>query len=121
YLAGEVFEWLARLERKTRRFEMVIVDPPSFATSKQRPFSAARDWPRLIESACNVLRPGGALVACCNQLSLPQARFERVVARGFGNARRRARAIARLGPSAIDFPVAPGKTAALKVLAYEVR
>lgn len=121
YLPGEVFHWLARLEKKAQRFEMVILDPPSFATAKQRAFSAARDWASLIERACGVLQPGGVLVACSNQLSLPQPRFERMVARGFANSTRRARVIGRLGPSAIDFPVAPGKTAGVKILAYEVR
>lgn len=121
YLPGEVFDWLARFERKAQRFEMVILDPPSFATARQRSFSAARDWASLIERACGVLQPGGVLVACCNQLSLTRPRFERLVTRGFANSRRRARVIARLGPPGIDFPVAPGKTAGLKVLAYEVR
>jgi 23S rRNA (cytosine1962-C5)-methyltransferase len=121
YLSGDVFPWLERFRRKGQVFDMLIVDPPSFATAKRGAFSAARDWPRLIERASGVISPEGVLIACCNQVSLPENRFEQMVARGLADASRPARLIRRLGPSAIDFPSAPGKTAGLKVLAYEVR
>ena len=40
FLAGDVFEWLPRLRKKEQTFELVVLDPPSFATSKRQVFAA---------------------------------------------------------------------------------
>jgi len=120
YLCGDAFDWLRRLRKRAERFDLMILDPPSFATSKRSMFSARRDWPRLAVAAAMLVKHGGRLLACCNQASLSAARFEEMIRRGFERVSRRATLIARLCASPLDFPPLPGRSEALKVLAYEL-
>jgi 23S rRNA (cytosine1962-C5)-methyltransferase len=115
YVAGDVFDWLGRLARKGERFDVVVVDPPSFATTRRSRFSAARDYPLLAEAAARVVAPGGRLVACCNLAALEPRRFEAQVAEGLARAGRQGRVVQRLGPSPVDFPSSKEHPPALKV------
>jgi 23S rRNA (cytosine1962-C5)-methyltransferase len=121
FLAGDVFEWLPRLRKQERRFELVVLDPPSFATSKRQVFAAGRDYPKLVSLASRVLAPGGALVTCCNLEKLSEERFARMVEAGL--AGKSFQVAARFGPSPVDFPSAGGKAPGtwLKVLVLDVR
>jgi len=67
FLRGDVLDWLARLARKRRAFDVVLLDPPTFSRSKQSgTFQAERDYPKLVRAALAVLRPGGLLFASTN-------------------------------------------------------
>ncbi|MBX5483255.1 MAG: class I SAM-dependent rRNA methyltransferase [Myxococcaceae bacterium] len=121
HLAGDCFEWLKRLAKKGETFDVVVLDPPSFSTSRSGRFSAARDYPKLAAAAAPVVADGGWLVACCNLQQLSGARFEAMVQAGIAQAGRSARLIQRLGPSAIDFPSTSDEPPGLKVRVYEVR
>ncbi|MGZ3457826.1 MAG: class I SAM-dependent rRNA methyltransferase [Archangium sp.] len=120
YVAGDVFEWLGRLARKGDTFHVVVVDPPSFATTRTSRFSAARDYAHLAEAAARVVAPGGRLVACCNLATLEPRRFEAMVTEGVFRAGRKGRGMQRLGPSPVDFPASPEHPAALKVRVLEL-
>jgi 23S rRNA (cytosine1962-C5)-methyltransferase len=114
-LKGDVFSWLPRLARAGRSFSTVVLDPPAFARGPAGPFSAARDTPALVAKAAALVAADGLLVACCNQLSLPGERFLALVQKGLGQAGRAGRTVARLGASSVDFPLAAGEAAGLKV------
>ncbi|MEN9798050.1 MAG: hypothetical protein RL653_1746 [Pseudomonadota bacterium] len=116
FVAGDVFEWLGRLGKKGERFDLVILDPPSFATTARSRFSAAKDYPRLVTDACRVLAPGGTLLACCNLSGLAAARFAASVEQGLAAAGRRVRDRTRLQPGP-DFPAHPAGPHGLQVLA----
>ena len=120
HLAGDVFEWLRRFARRGERFDVVILDPPSFSTRKGGVFSANRDYPTLVDAAAPVVAQTGWLVACCNLEDLPGKRFEALIRRGLERAGRRGRLLERLGPSAIDFPAHAAEPAALKVRVFEL-
>jgi len=67
FLYGDAFDWLRLLAKRARRFNLVIVDPPTFSTSKTGGrFRAEADWPRLARAALAVLAPGGWLFASTN-------------------------------------------------------
>ncbi len=116
FVAGDVFEWLGRLGKKGETFDLVILDPPSFATTARSRFSAGKDYPRLVTDACRVLAPGGTLLACCNLSGLTAARFAQSVDEGLAAAGRRVKDRTRLqaGP---DFPAHPAGPHGLQVLA----
>ncbi|MET0402349.1 MAG: class I SAM-dependent methyltransferase [Cystobacter sp.] len=120
YVAGDVFEWLERLARKGETFEVVVVDPPSFATTRTSRFSAAKDYAALAALAARVVAPGGRLVACCNLATLAPRRFEAMVTEGVARAGRRAGRGMELEPSSVDFPAPPEHPAALKVRVVEL-
>jgi 23S rRNA (cytosine1962-C5)-methyltransferase len=120
YVAGDVFDWLGRLARKGERFDVVVVDPPSFATTRTSRFSAAKDYASLAEACARVVVPGGRLVACSNLATLAPRRFETMVAEGVARAGRQGRGVQELGPSPVDFPESPEHPAALKARVLEL-
>jgi len=116
FAAGDVFEWLKRLDKKGESFDLVILDPPSFATTRHSRFSAARDYPDLVAQAAAVLAPGGTLLACCNLSGLAPARHAAAVKEGLARAGRAVRGAERLSPGP-DFPAHPDSPHGLQVLA----
>jgi 23S rRNA (cytosine1962-C5)-methyltransferase len=67
FIFGDVFDWLRRLRRKGRVFSAVILDPPTFSTSKsQGVFRVEKDYPRLVLSALPLLQRNGVLLAAAN-------------------------------------------------------
>jgi 23S rRNA (cytosine1962-C5)-methyltransferase len=115
FIAGDAFDWLARFAKKGERFDVVVLDPPSFATTRHSRFSAARDYASLVRAAAPVVAPGGLLVACCNLAQLSRPAFEARVEEGLEAASRRGRVVERLGASPVDFPSGGGEGPVLKV------
>ena len=99
-MSGDTFDWLGRFAKKGEQFDLVILDPPGFATTKTSRFTAERDYHRLVTAAHQVVAPGGLLLAMCNVEQSARA-FEGELARGLGN--RKAREVTRFGASAADF------------------
>ena len=66
-VAEDVFAWLARMQRKGERFDLVVCDPPAYSTTKKHRFSTADGgWIELAGLALGVLAPGGQLLAFTN-------------------------------------------------------
>jgi len=86
---------------------MVVVDPPTFSTTKGRVFTASKDYVELVGAAASVLEPGGILCAASNAAKLSFADFERAVGRGLATAGREGLVLKHLGLPP-DYPVLPG-------------
>jgi 23S rRNA (cytosine1962-C5)-methyltransferase len=114
FWARDVFEHLRHAAKRGESFDAVLLDPPSFATTRKSRFSAARDYAGLVALAAPLVKPAGHLLACCNLAQLSERAFENLVAEGLARARRSATARRSLGPSPIDFPAPPGQEPALK-------
>jgi 23S rRNA (cytosine1962-C5)-methyltransferase len=76
FVAGDVFEWLPRLKREGRRYDCLILDPPSFSRGAKGSFSTAKDLRRLHELALELLAPGGVMATSINSANVTRARFE---------------------------------------------
>src|SRR3972149_9771557 len=59
FITGDVWEWLRRFQKKGRTFDVIIIDPPSFSTSKTTVFTAEKDIPGLIGAGLDILRTDG--------------------------------------------------------------
>jgi 23S rRNA (cytosine1962-C5)-methyltransferase len=114
FVFGEAFDWLGRFARRDQRFDMVIVDPPSFSST---PFSVLRDYPRLVEAAARIVAPAGILLAATNHSSTSDERFEAWLHDGLTRANRYARLLRRWHEPAMDFPMPAGRGPSLKVRA----
>ncbi len=62
-LAGDAFQLLQELHNTGRHFDMVILDPPSFAKKQDEAERALIMYGRLVKLGLNVLKKGGILVA----------------------------------------------------------
>ena len=120
FISGDVFDWVTRLKRRGDTFGTLILDPPSFATSKFAKFSAVSNYDELIENVIPLLEPDGLLLACCNHHKLERRFFMAAIKRGLERAGRGYNLIASLGQSPTDFPVPDTIEPPLKVFALEI-
>lgn len=100
FISGDTFDWLGRFAKKGETFELVILDPPGFATTRHSRFSAQGDYHRLVSAAVPVVASGGLVLAMCN-VEQSAHDFERQLQRGLGA--RRATVRERFGASELDF------------------
>ncbi len=113
FIFGDVFDWLGRFGRKGRQFDLVIVDPPPYATTRSSRFSITRDLGRLIALAAACVAPGGSVLACANAAELSESGFERALTADLD--RRRSRIERRWHEPDVDFPRPRGAPPYLKV------
>lgn len=107
FIAGDTFKVLAKLAARRHAFDLIILDPPSFAQAKGRVFTAQKDYRELVDAALEVAAPG-ALMACISSThKLSAEELDRAIGDAAGRARRQMRVVERRGlPS--DFPVPAG-------------
>jgi 23S rRNA (cytosine1962-C5)-methyltransferase len=61
-ILGDVFQVLRDYRAQGQKFDLVIVDPPKFASSRAKVMDASRGYKDLNLLAMQLLRPGGTLV-----------------------------------------------------------
>jgi 23S rRNA (cytosine1962-C5)-methyltransferase len=120
FVFGDVFDWLRRLARRGDRFDLVILDPPGFSTTKNGRFSAARDYGALAALAAGCLAPDGLLLACCNVADLSWRPFRDQVLAGLSAAGRSAQVAGVYHEPAVDFPTPATAEPYLKMLQARV-
>lgn len=103
FLYGDVFEWLTRLCKRGDTFDLVVLDPPSFARGKSGVWRSERDYARLAAGAAAVTAPGGRLLTLLNHAGVGGAALDRMVNAGLAGAGRRGRVSERLGAGE-DYP-----------------
>ncbi|HEX2569497.1 MAG TPA: class I SAM-dependent rRNA methyltransferase [Polyangia bacterium] len=107
FIAGDVLKVLARMAERSRRFDLVIIDPPSFAQGKGQVFVAQRDYRDLVAATLSVLAPHGLLACASNTAKIPLEEFDRIIGDGAQRGGRRLGVIERFGLPP-DFPVPAG-------------
>ncbi len=116
---ADVFRWLAGAAKRDRQFEVVILDPPSFSTTKRSTFRADRHYRELAGLALRCVAPGGALLACTNHRGIVREKFERELERAADDVGARVKHMHSLiDPT--DFPPEPGQANHLKRVVVEV-
>lgn len=112
---GDAVEVLGDLARRPARFDLVVVDPPSFAHDAAGIPGARRAYTRVARAALRVLRPGGTLVhASCSSRIGAEEFFELV--RGAAAAERVAFRELRHTGHPLDHPVGFEQGAYLKAV-----
>jgi 23S rRNA (cytosine1962-C5)-methyltransferase len=112
---SDVFEFLVKEKARTRRWDLVVLDPPSFSTTKRSVFSAESEFVRLASMSMSVLRPGGILLACTNHRGISRAKFRRFLHEAARAANVHVMQMKDL-PDPVDFPPPPGDECHLKSL-----
>lgn len=116
FIYGDTFDWLRRLAKKGRVFDVVVLDPPTFSQSKESGvFRAAKDYGELVKAALGVLRPNGVLLASTNAADWPPEAFVdevRSAARLLGRRIQHEHFV----PQPMDFPITRDEPGYLKTL-----
>ena len=103
FVADDVMEVLPRLARKGEKFDVIILDPPTFSRSHRgKAFQVEQDFETLLLAALEVAERDGKILLSTNCSSLGERTLE-VMARYCLKATRRAGTFHREGPLP-DFP-----------------
>lgn len=99
----DVFTFLADQVRRETQYDLIILDPPSFTKARGKIKDALRGYRELHMRAARLLAPNGLLAtfSCSHHVAADE--FESSIAEGFGDAKRSARILKRLG-QASDHP-----------------
>jgi 23S rRNA (cytosine1962-C5)-methyltransferase len=118
---ADVFELLAGHAAAHRRFDLVVLDPPAFAKSRQNLEAAIRGYREINRRALELLGSGGVLVTCSCSHHLSEAALLEVVAVAALDTGRKLRVLERR-MQARDHPVllTVPETLYLKCLILEV-
>lgn len=82
-IVEDVFHYFKYAVRKNLTFDMVILDPPSFARSKKHTFSAGKDYPELLKQAIHITEKNGIIVASSNCSTFGMAKFKGFIETAF--------------------------------------
>ena len=78
FCKGDTFHWLRRFAKQERKFDGIVLDPPTFSRDeKGKVFRVENDFGELAALAASVLAPGGWILCCTNFKKLPPSVFER--------------------------------------------
>jgi 23S rRNA (cytosine1962-C5)-methyltransferase len=116
FIYGDVFDWMRRLGKKGRRFDLILLDPPTFSQSRESGvFRVERDYGKLVESALTLLNPNGVLFASTNAAQWAPEEFLAAVRSA---ARNRGRKLQQehYAPQPPDFPISRAEPAYLKTV-----
>jgi 23S rRNA (cytosine1962-C5)-methyltransferase len=124
---ANVFDWLKAQtavgphEKVVPKFDLIILDPPSFTRSRAAVPDALRGYKEIHLRALKLLRPGGVLATFCCSHHVDARLFEDVVQSAAYDVHRVLRRVAAFGQSP-DHPVLPAipETEYLKGFAYEI-
>ena len=105
YVEGNVFSVLRGFRAQGRRFNIIVLDPPKFASSEKQVRSATRAYKDVNRLAFQLLRPSGTLFTTSCSGAVSPDLFQKVVFAAAIDAGRQAQIIGSLSQSA-DHPVA---------------
>lgn len=82
-MVEDVFHYFKYAVRKQLKFDLVILDPPSFARSKKHTFSAGKDYPDLLMQAISITEKRGVIVASSNCSTFGMTKFKGFIEKAF--------------------------------------
>ena len=82
-IVEDVFKYFKFAVKKELLFDLVILDPPSFARSKKHTFSAAKDYKDLLKEAIAITEKNGTIVASTNCSTFNMKKFKGFIEAAF--------------------------------------
>ena len=83
FIVMDVFEYFKYAKRKDLTYDVIVLDPPSFARNKKQTFSVAKDYHKLIAQSLEILNPGGIIIASTNAANVSRQKFTEQIDKGF--------------------------------------
>ena len=83
FIVMDVFEYFKYAKRKGLTYDVIVLDPPSFARNKKQTFSVAKDYHKLISQSLEILNPSGIIIASTNAANVSRQKFTEQIDKGF--------------------------------------
>ncbi len=106
-VAANAFDFLRDAVDEGRRFDTIVLDPPSFAKNKDAVPAALRGYKEINLRAMQLLRPGGYLVTASCTYHVNDERFEEMLDSAAADAKRKVQVVEKRGAGR-DHPVLLG-------------
>ncbi|CAJ5339090.1 SAM-dependent methyltransferase [Burkholderia pseudomallei] len=104
WLDADAFKTLRRLVDEGERFDLIVLDPPKFAPTRDSVDRAARAYKDINLSGLKLLRPGGLLFTYSCSGAIDMDLFQKIVGGAAADAKVDARILKRLG-AGVDHPL----------------
>ncbi len=106
-VAANAFDYLRDTLDEGKKFDTIVIDPPSFAKNKNAIEPAVRGYKELNLRAMQLLKPGGTLITASCTYHVTDQRFEELLDSAAADSKRRVQIIEKRG-AGIDHPVLLG-------------
>ena len=83
FIVMDVFEYFKYAKRKGLTYDVIVLDPPSFARNKKQTFSVGKDYHKLISQSLEILNPEGIIIASTNAANVSRQKFTEQIDKGF--------------------------------------
>ena len=87
FIVMDVFEYFRYAKRKGLTYDVIVLDPPSFARNKKQTFSVVQDYHKLISQSLEILNPEGIIIASTNAANVSRQKFTEQIDKGFAGRR----------------------------------
>ncbi len=118
-IVGDAFQVMEQLALDGDTFDLIVVDPPSFASRQDAVDGALRAYTRLTHLALDLLRPDGVLLQASCSSRITGDMFHTTIAAAIRRAGRHARVLAETGHDD-DHPIGFPEGAYLKAAMVQV-
>ena len=116
FIYGDVFDWLRRLAKKQRSFDVILLDPPTFSQSKESGiFRAEKDYGKLVAQTLPLLKQRGVLFASTNAADWAPEEFLETIESAVRGSKRKILQ-RQYSPQPPDFPISRTEPAYLKTV-----
>ncbi|MBI4531641.1 MAG: class I SAM-dependent rRNA methyltransferase [Candidatus Latescibacteria bacterium] len=79
FTVGNAFDMLRRYDEAGERYDLIVLDPPSFTRGKEGVEGAIRGYKEINLRALKILSPGGYLVTCSCSYHIDEGMFTTIV------------------------------------------
>ncbi|RZI49646.1 class I SAM-dependent rRNA methyltransferase [Lactococcus kimchii] len=81
----DVFGYFNYAKKKKLAYDMIVLDPPSFARNGKKTFSVAKNYGELVQEAVDILENKGTLIASTNAANVSDKKFRQMVEEALKN------------------------------------
>lgn len=116
----DIFDYFSYAEKKQLNYDLIVLDPPSFARNKKKTFSVSKNYHELVSASLSLMEEG-LLVCSTNAAQVSYGQFKKMIEETFRKEKRDFKLVETFRLPA-DFP-APKELPEenyLKVLLFEV-
>lgn len=75
----DVFDYFKYAVRKQLNYDVIILDPPSFARNKKKVFSVAKNYGDLVKDSVDILKKEGLLIASTNAANISIEKYKKMI------------------------------------------